>query len=163
VRATGDPAALAPAVEHAISAIAPSLPVSQVLTTEILIRVSLADDLLLAHLGLYGVITFQVARRTPEFGLRLALGAPPSRLLSAVLREALLLVALGLAFGLPLAFAAARLLQHALTGVLIGVSAFDPASVALAALLLLAVPIAAALIPALRAARVDPLAALRSE
>ncbi|HWG36152.1 MAG TPA: ADOP family duplicated permease, partial [Terriglobales bacterium] len=177
VRATGDPAALAPAVEHAISAIAPSLPVSQVLTTETLIRVSLADELLLAHLsdlfgllalllaclGLYGVITFQVARRTPEFGLRLALGAPPSRLLSAVLREALLLVALGLAFGLPLAFAAARLLQHALTGVLIGVSAFDPASVALAALLLLAVPIAAALIPALRAARVDPLAALRSE
>jgi len=177
VRTSGNPAAVASAVQRAISVIAPSLPVTQVLTTEALIHISLADELLLAHLsaifgllalslaclGLYGVVNFQVARRTAEFGLRLALGAPPARLLRGVLRDALALVAIGLALGLPAAFAAARLLQHALSGVLVGVNAFDPASVAAAAALLLLVPAAAALVPAARAARVDPLAALRSE
>lgn len=177
VRTAGDPMTVAATVQRAIAAVAPSLPAYQASTTGELVQISLSDELMLARLsamfgalalglaclGLYGVIAYLVARRTPEFGLRMALGAPRASLLALVLREAVLLMATGLALGLPLARLAGRLLQHQLSNLLWGVTAVDPLCLAIAAALLLALPGVAALIPAERATRVDPLQALRAE
>jgi ABC-type antimicrobial peptide transport system permease subunit len=165
------------AVRRAIASVAPELPVTQVRTGAELLQFQLADEMLLARLsdmfallamglaciGLYGVISYLVARRTSEFGLRLALGARPARLLESVLRDALVLTMVGLGLGGVLAALAARLLAHQLAGILWGVTAMDPASLAIAAALMLLVPALAALVPAARAARVDPLVALRTE
>jgi len=113
----------------------------------------------LASVGLYGVLGYAVARRTAEMGLRLALGATRGELLRSVLRQSLLVVGAGLAIGLP----ATSLLATPLRGLLYGVAPYDPRVLAGAVACLLAVGIAAAAVPALRAARVDPLVALRHE
>ncbi|HEY7855262.1 MAG TPA: ADOP family duplicated permease, partial [Terriglobales bacterium] len=177
VRVAGPMDSTTDAVRRAIASVAPELPVTQVRTGAELLQFQLADEMLLARLsdmfallamglaciGLYGVISYLVARRTSEFGLRLALGARPARLLESVLRDALVLTMVGLGLGGVLAALAARLLAHQLAGILWGVTAMDPASLAIAAALMLLVPALAALVPAARAARVDPLVALRTE
>jgi predicted permease len=115
--------------------------------------------LTLAVVGIYGVVTFNVAQRTREIGVRVALGAARSEIVAMVVRQGLRVTVIGLAVGLVLAGAAARLLS----GQLLGVSALDPLSFGGTAALLLAVATAASLFPARRAAGLDPIAALRRD
>jgi putative ABC transport system permease protein len=113
--------------------------------------------LVLAAIGLYGVISYAVAQRTQEVGIRVALGASGSEVVRMVMRQGLKLAAAGLAIGLLLAL----LLKSVLKGLLVGVSATDPATLAVTALTLLLVAALASYVPARRAARVDPMVALR--
>jgi putative ABC transport system permease protein len=115
--------------------------------------------LLLASVGLYGVLSHRVAQQTSEIGLRMALGAERSNVVGAVLRSALLLAVLGLVFGLAGAFSVTRLLASFLCGV----SPMDPATFATVSALLLLVTMLASYVPARRAASVDPVTALRTE
>ncbi len=115
--------------------------------------------LLLSAIGVYGVISYGVARRRGEIGLRLALGAARRQVLGLVLRETLALAAAGVALGLVAAFGAVRLAASRLYGL----SASDPATLAAAILVMAAVAALAGYAPARRAAEVDPLAALRAE
>jgi ABC-type antimicrobial peptide transport system permease subunit len=115
--------------------------------------------LFLACFGLYGLMSYTVARRTGELGVRLALGAQPRRLLWQTLRESLALVAVGLCAGIPLSFAAERLVH----GLLFGVSPGDPSSILTASGVLLVSAAVAAWLPATRASHVDPVVALRCE
>jgi len=114
---------------------------------------------LLAAIGLYGVLAYNVTGRTREIGVRLALGALSRNVVWLVLREALLLLAVGLALGLPVSIA----LAHYVRGQLYGVHFADPTSLGLAVLCLAAAAALAAFIPARRASRVDPNLALRYE
>ncbi len=125
----------------------------------VLIGVFGGTALLLALAGIYGSMAFQVARRTHEIGVRMALGAKPARVVSMVVRRSLLLAGLGVAAGLAIALAASRLVSS----LLYGIAPHDPISYAAGAALLLLAAVAAGLLPALRAARVDPVTALRSE
>ena len=113
--------------------------------------------LVLAAVGLYGVISYSVAQRTQEVGIRVALGASRNEVVGMVMRQGLRLAAAGLAIGLVLALS----LKSILKGLLVGVSATDPATLAATALVLLLVAVLASYIPARRAARVDPMVALR--
>ena len=113
--------------------------------------------LVLAAVGLYGVISYSAAQRTQEVGIRVALGASGSQVVAMVMRQGLRLAAAGLAIGLALAL----ILKSVLKGLLVGVSATDPATLAITALLLLLVAVLASYVPARRAARVDPMVALR--
>jgi predicted permease len=115
--------------------------------------------LLLAAIGLYGVISYSVERHTREVGIRMALGARPSAVLAHVLGQGLRLAAIGIGVGVVAAAAVAQVLQS----LLYGVSALDPVAYAFAGAVLLAVAFAANLIPAWRAARTDPMRALRYE
>jgi len=115
--------------------------------------------LLLACLGVYGVLAYAVSQRIHEIGVRLALGARPQDVVGLVVRRGLLLGAAGAGLGLLLSLGVSR----ALAGVLYGVAPYDPASLAATAAALLVVVLAASLLPARRAAAVDPIAALRSE
>ena len=115
--------------------------------------------LLLAAVGLYGVIAYAVTRRTREIGTRMALGAQKSQVVGLIMRHGFVVAGVGLAVGLPMAAVAVRVLG----GVLYGIGAADPIAWAAAAAVLLATATLANLIPALRAARVDPMAALRAE
>jgi ABC-type antimicrobial peptide transport system permease subunit len=115
--------------------------------------------LALACVGLYGVMSYAVARRTAELGIRMALGAPRSQVLWMVLRESLMLVGLGMAVGLPLVLMASRFLK----GMLFGLAPNDSATVMSAIVLLAAVAAIAGYLPALRASRIEPLVALRYE
>jgi putative ABC transport system permease protein len=115
--------------------------------------------LLLATIGLYGVRAYSVATRTHEIGIRMALGAKPGDTLRMVLREGLLLTAIGLGIGLPLSM----MLSKILATLLYGVTAFDAGVMSAAAMLLAMVSAFACYVPARRAAHVDPLVALRYE
>jgi putative ABC transport system permease protein len=173
VRTAGDPAALAPTLRAAVRKIDPAQPLHNLKPMTQLVSESLAQRtfsvvllvvfavvaLALAVIGLYGVIAYGVAQRTREFGVRLALGAGARHILELVLREGILLIGLGLLVGLGGAFAAARFVQ----AMLFGVGATDPLTFGAIAVLLAAVALAACLIPARRATRVDPVVALRSE
>ncbi|HEX8685011.1 MAG TPA: FtsX-like permease family protein, partial [Pyrinomonadaceae bacterium] len=173
VRTAGDPGAAVAALRQAAREVDANLPLNNVKT-----QVEQADETLalerlfaklfalfgllaqqLAAIGLYGVLAWSVARRTHEIGIRMALGARGRDVLWLILREAALLVGVGVAVGLPAALAAARLA----TGLLYGVTPADPVSVSLAALLLSAVAALACYIPARRATKVDPMVALRYE
>jgi predicted permease len=115
--------------------------------------------LVMAIAGIYGVISYAVTQQTREIGIRMALGAEPGQVLSAILREGMTLAAIGLAIGLAGAFAATRLLQTLLAGV----SPHDPWAFLAVSIVLIAAALAANLIPARRAARIDPMHALRFE
>ena len=119
--------------------------------------------LLLASVGLYGLLAFGVTQRTGEMGVRTALGAAPGDLVCMILREAFLLVLAGIAAGAPMAIGVARVAGSQIAGLLFGLNATDPLAMATAAFLLVAVSAIAAYFPARRASRVDPMVALRSE
>jgi putative ABC transport system permease protein len=160
-------------VRAEIHAMDPALPVEEFRTGEQLVSGSLAEPrfyasliglfaataLLLAAVGIFGVIAFTVARQTREIGIRIALGAEPARVVRSVVRGALLLAAVGLGAGLVLGMAGSRLLG----GLLYGVGALDPLTFGGAAVLLLTMSLLAAWLPARRAAWVDPMIALRAE
>jgi predicted permease len=113
----------------------------------------------LAMIGLYGVMTYNVARRVREIGIRMALGAEPGSVLGLILRDGMLLVGLGAALGL----AGAVAVTHILRNLLFGIGTTDPLTYAGAAVLLIVVALLACYLPARRAARIDPMAALRHE
>jgi predicted permease len=115
--------------------------------------------LTLAAIGLYGVLSYGIARRKSEIAVRIALGAQPGRVVAMILRETMGLVIAGLALGAGLAYAASRLIHSRLYGV----APEDPLTLALATVLLLLVALCAAYLPAQRASRLDPMAALRQE
>jgi len=115
--------------------------------------------LLLASLGIYGVLANSVAQRTQEIGVRLALGARPGQVLAPVVAQGLRLTTIGLALGLTAALAVSRLL----TGLLFGIKASDPLTFLAVGLLLMLVSLAASYVPARRATRVDPMVTLRYE
>jgi predicted permease len=119
--------------------------------------------LVLAAVGLYGLMAFAVVQRTGEMALRMALGAARETVVRMVLRDALLLVGLGLVIGVPAAIMAGRLASSQLSGLLFGFSTTDPVTLTGAALLLISVAAVAAYLPAVRAARVDPMIALRND
>jgi ABC-type antimicrobial peptide transport system permease subunit len=114
---------------------------------------------LLATVGLYGVISYTVARRTNEIGIRMALGAQRGNVVGMIMREAGFLLAIGIAIGAALSLAAAR----TATSLLFGLKPHDPATLGLAVVALAAVAAAASFLPAHRASRLDPMAALREE
>jgi ABC-type antimicrobial peptide transport system permease subunit len=114
---------------------------------------------LLACIGLYGVMSYTVARRTSEIGIRMALGETPGGVLVMVLRESAVLVVAGIAIGLAATLAATRLISS----MLFGIGAGDPLTIAGATLLMVAVAAVACFLPARRASRVDPMVALRCE
>ena len=173
VRASGEPSALAPAIRDALAELEPALPVFDLVPLDLRVSRGLTNDrlianlttafglvaLLLACLGLYGTISYGVSRRIAELGLRMALGADRATVAWLVVREALTLVAIGTALGLPLAFVAGR----SILSLLHGVDAIDPISYSQATLLLVLVAGTAAYLPAHRASRIDPMAALRAE
>jgi ABC-type lipoprotein release transport system permease subunit len=113
--------------------------------------------LLLAAIGLYGVMSYSVTRRTAEIGIRMALGALRADVLRMILGEVLLLIAIGIAIAIPIAFACGKLIS----GMLFGVSVTDPATVIISSAILIAVAALAGFLPARRASRVDPMVALR--
>jgi putative ABC transport system permease protein len=172
VRTHGDPQALAGAVRAQVQAVDPKQAVFAVRTMEemlaesvslrrfqaLLLSLFAGIALLLASLGIYGVMAYHVSQRTQEMGIRMALGAPVERIRAMVVREGMLLCGLGLVLGAAGAVAASRLL-----GTLVfGVGPLDPPSYLAAAALLLAVGLLASWLPARRATRVDPVNALRA-
>ncbi len=173
VRTELPPLAIAAAVRHAVAETDSSLPVSRLATMDELVArstntertfaelVSICGllEMILAAIGLYGVLAYTVVRRTPEIGIRMALGATHGRVRWLVLRQSLAMVAIGLAAGAPLAL----LLTRYIRTMLYGVAPNDPWSFAAAVLLMAAVGAAASWIPAQRASKVDPMVALRSE
>ena len=173
VRTAGDPAAAVTNVRRALSALAPGLPYIEVKSFTEILRPQLQPRLLgasmfsvfgllalvLAAIGLYGLMSYLVGQRTRELGLRMALGAQRRNVLTMVLRRALVLTLGGLAIGLVGALASARLITH----LLYQVGAADPSSIAAVVVVLVATAIVAAWIPAYRASRVDPMVALRAE
>jgi len=172
-RTSADPAKLGTALRSEVRRADPNLPVFDMKTIEQQIDEDVfADRLvavlstffgglaaLLAAIGLYGVMAYTVARRTREIGLRMALGAERPHVLRMVMREAGWLAVFGIAIAVPAAFAVSRLIQAQLYNV----KANDPAIFAGATVALAAVACAAGLIPAVRATRIDPMAALRNE
>ncbi|MGH9839936.1 MAG: FtsX-like permease family protein [Blastocatellia bacterium] len=116
-------------------------------------------SLALTAVGIYGVVSFTVARRTQEIGIRIALGARSRDVVGLVMMQGAVLTLSGLAIGLAASWAATRLMQ----GLLYGVNAADPATFASIALLLMVVALAACWIPARRATKVDPMVAVRCE
>jgi ABC-type antimicrobial peptide transport system permease subunit len=118
-----------------------------------------AVTLALAGIGLYGVLAYTVTRRTPEIGVRMALGAQGQQVRWMVLRQSLLLVTVGVALGIPAARASASYVES----LLFGLSPYDPRALAIAVSIMLLVGLAAAYFPARRASRIDPLTALRAE
>jgi len=173
VRTALPPAAIAPSVQKAILQLDPELPIDDLRPLQTRIDDSLLGRrspallagifagvaLLLASIGLYGVMAYAVAQRTREFGIRLALGAQPAALLQMVFCQGARLAALGLAAGLAIALAAGS----SLSSLLFDVSARDPFLLAAVATLLGAVATLAGFIPARRATKVDPMIALRAE
>ena len=166
-------AALEPAVREVVARVDPDIPVPELRSqTALMARTSARERvftqvlaffagfaLLLASIGLHGVTSYSVTRRTPEIGVRLAVGARPGQVLWLVLRQVVALALLGLAVGVPASLAAGRLVAS----LLYGVAPTDGPALGGAALVILAVAVAAGLAPALRAARLDALVALRSE
>jgi predicted permease len=173
VRTTGDPNQMAAAIRRVVQKLDPTLPAFNVRTFEEHLARSLTNEhlfaslstafgalaTLLAAVGLYGVMAYTVTRRTREIGIRIALGARTSQVAGPVLREAAVLVAIGLGLGLGAAWWLTRYVESQLYGV----APHDPWTLIVCAVALTTVAGLAAWLPARRATRIDPLAALRSE
>ncbi len=173
VRTDGDPAAMAATVRREVLALDKDQPVFDIKTMEqrvadtgaqkrltmYLLSVMASVALVLAAVGIYGVIAYSVTQRTHEIGIRMALGAQRGDILKLVVRQGMLMAAVGVCIGLAASFYVTRVLA----GLLFGVSATDPVTFAGVALLLAAVALVACLIPARRATKVDPMIALRYE
>jgi hypothetical protein len=173
IRTFANPASVMEAARKQIAAANPNIRImfartlgellaNQTLRDRLLARLALGSGalaLLITCFGLYAVLSFSVARRTSEIGVRLALGARPDRIVRDIIREALLVALAGLALGLPIALAASTLVRSRL----FGMSAADPATIAVVIVALTIAAVAAALVPALRAAGIDPMRALRCD
>ena len=173
IRVAGNPASITSAVRAQVRASDPNLPIAFVQTMEDLRRLGFWEfalfgwifgtigvvGLVLASIGVYGVMSYSVSQRTQEIGVRMALGAGPRDVLALVVRQGLLLAGLGIAVGLVLGPAATSVGRSQFYAV----SPFDPFSFGLVAVLLLAVALLASYLPARRAMRVDPIIALRGE
>ncbi|HXU47304.1 MAG TPA: ABC transporter permease [Thermoanaerobaculia bacterium] len=170
---TARPAALKEAVRKAVRDFDPNLPIEDLAPLSENIADSIVEEkmiaqlsamfgalaLLLASIGLYGVVSYAVARRTHELGIRMAIGAQRAAVLWLVLRETLFLALVGIAVGVPAALAATRIVASRL----VGLSPTDPATLAVATGVLMLVALVAGAVPGARATRVDPVRALRSE
>ena len=173
VRTAGPPNALTPAVRESVRQLDPRLPIVNVTTQTAAIEAHLSDErlyavayasfgglaTLLAGIGLFGLASYTVTRRTGEIGVRMALGAPSTRIAWMVLRESMVLVAAGVAAGVGTVLLAGRLVASLIHGL----APTDPVTILQAITLLAGIAAAAACLPALRAARVDPLTALQDE
>jgi predicted permease len=173
VRTGAAPETLVVAIRRAVAEINPHVPLANLRTQAEQIEWTVAEErmierlatflgvaaLALASIGLYGLLAYGVARRTGEIGLRIALGALPAQVRGAILRDALMLAGIGVGVGLVAAVAATRLVASQLYGL----SPTDPLTLGGGMGLLLGVAALAALVPARRAAKVDPMVALRSE
>jgi len=172
-RTTGDPARFAPAVREIIRKADPKLAITEVQTLSEMIDLETSSRtvqvrvlagfaaiaFILAAVGIHGLLSFAVSQRTQEIGVRLALGAQSSDILVMVLTRAIVLTLAGIVPGVFLAYAAGRSME----ALLAGVRAADPMTLASAVGLAAVMTIAGALAPTLRALRVDPISALRSE
>jgi putative ABC transport system permease protein len=173
VRTVGDPNRALPAVRAALHAIDPDVPISNISTMDANIANSMGQRrfammllglfavmaLVLASIGIYGVMSYSVTQRAHEIGIRMALGAARQRVLGMVMRQGLALVGLGVVIGVVGAFALTRLIASQLYGV----KPTDPATFVLVAVTLVGVAAVATFVPAMRATRVDPVVALRDE
>ncbi|HYL61030.1 MAG TPA: ABC transporter permease [Candidatus Methylomirabilis sp.] len=173
VRTTSNPATVAAAVRDVVHKVDPNLPIAHVTTMEGLLSDSLSPRrfsavligifaglaLLLAAIGIYGVMSYTVSRRTQEIGVRMALGAQLGNVRGMILGQTLKLTLIGVGLGLAGAFVVARFLAS----LLFGVGTYDPVTFVGVALLLIGVALAASYVPARRAMRVDPIVALRYE
>ncbi len=173
LRTKGDPAQMSGPARRVIHDIDSSLPVFSLLTMDdvlstaqarprfltLLLTVFAGVALVLAAVGIYGVISYSVAQRTNEFGIRIAMGAAPRDVLGMVLGQGLMLGAIGVLLGAAGALALTKRIQ----GLLFGISSFDPLTFVVMAVALIAVALAACWVPARRATRVDPMVALRYE
>jgi predicted lysophospholipase L1 biosynthesis ABC-type transport system permease subunit len=174
LRTTGDPAAMIPEIERTIGNMAPNLPIFEVRTLRqalyslgglLIYQIAAAMagvmgtlGLILAIIGVYGVLSYVVSQKTSEIGIRMALGAKREDILRMVYRQGLWIVGIGLAFGLAATLGIAHLLRS-----LIIVSATDPMTYAGVSAILLAIALLACYIPARRAMHVEPMQALRAE
>jgi predicted permease len=173
VRTAGDPTEMIAAIRQAAQAVDSNVPLFDLKTQSEQVDQALAQErlfarlsaffgllaLLLACIGLYGIMSYSVARRTHEIGIRVALGAQPGNVLWLVMRETLLLVLAGVAIGVPVALAAAKVISS----MLFGLTATDPVTIFIAMFLMMGVGAFAGYLPARRASRVDPIVALRYE
>jgi putative ABC transport system permease protein len=173
VRTSGDPSILARPLAETVRSVDPDLPAYNIKTVEdyldgtiaiprfntLLLGIFAGLALLLTAIGLYGVISYSVAQRTHEIGIRMALGAQPGEMMRLVVGQGVRLALFGVGLGLIAAFA----FTHFLSSLLFGVTATDPLSFATVVVTLLAVVLLACYVPARRAMRVDPMVALRYE
>jgi len=173
LRGNGDPSSLASAVRQEVQAIDPTIPISHVRLMDdvlssaqsrprfltLLLTLFSSIALIIATVGIYGVISYSVARRSKEFGLRMALGAKPANILSLVLKQGVLLTAIGVVVGLV----AALILTRLMASLLFGVTPTDAITYLGVTVLLAVVAIFATYVPARRATQVDPIKALRYE
>jgi putative ABC transport system permease protein len=173
VRTSGDPASVQQSLAAVVRSMDADLPMADVKTMEQIVEETKAGDrfntvlfaafagvaLVLAALGIYGVMAFVVAQRTHEIGLRMALGAGRTQVLGQVLREGMVTALVGTVIGTGGAYVVGRAMQ----GMWYGVGAFDPLAFSAVALTLMAAALVACLVPARRAASVDPMVALREQ
>jgi ABC-type antimicrobial peptide transport system permease subunit len=173
VRSTTDPADLAGAARSAVEGVDANLAIAQVgtlqemvdragdqmLFTMVLLGIAAGVALLLGAIGIYGVVSYIVAQRTGEIGLRLALGAEPSGVAALILRQSVSVTMIGIGLGLAAALAGGRLIE----ALLYNVSPRDPVVIGVVTLLLTGIALVACWLPARRAARLSPLEALRTD
>lgn len=173
IRTTADPAAMTSSVREALHTLDPAQPIYNVQSMDQVLQESVAQPrfrafliglfaalaLVLASIGLYGVVAYSVSQRTAELGIRVAVGARPADIVKLVVFRAAGLAAMGLVIGIGASLVGSRLLS----GFLFEVSPSDPFTLGVASIVILAVALTASLVPALRAAKVDPVVALRAE
>ncbi len=176
-RANGNTGQVVQRIREAVAAVDPTMPMFDVHTLAEEMGAALVEQrlvallstifgglaLLLACVGLYGLLAFALVQRTSEMGIRMALGAQRGDVVWMVLREAWILVAIGIAVGVPMALAVGRIASNRIQGLLFRMDAADPATMLGAVLALVVVATIAAYLPARRASRIDPMIALRAE